>query len=164
MLSLAYKRQPAMRHKQRGAAAIEAALMFVVFFTLFYATVSYSLPMLMVQAFNHAAASGARSGVAIESNAFDSTADYINLGVRPRVREVVGDTLSWLPGSARQVVLGNNNENVGVDFDEATGMLSVTVNFPGYRTTPLVPTLTLPGVGDVPRLPEQLSGRASVTL
>lgn len=149
---------------QRGAAAIEAALMFVIFFTLFYAIVSYSLPLLMVQAFNHAAASGARSAVAIEPNAFVDTNTYIQDGVIPRVREVVGDTLSWLPASASNTVLGNDNNNVGVVFDGATGFLNVTVSFPDYRNNPLIPTLTLPGIGDVPRLPENLTGTASVTL
>ena len=138
--------------------------MFVIFFTLFYAIVSYSLPLLMVQAFNHAAASGARAGVAIEPTEFADTNTYIQNGVVPRVREVVGDTLSWLPSAASSAVLGSNNNNVGVVFDQATGILNVTVSFPGYRNNPLIPTLTLPGIGDVPRLPEDLTGTASVTL
>lgn len=149
---------------QRGAAAIEAALMFVIFFTLFYAIVSYSLPMLMVQAFNHAAASGARSAVAIEPAEFTDTNTYIQNGVTPRVRQVVGSTLSWLPASASSVVLGVNNNNVSVSFDSTTGLLDVVVRFPNYRSNPLIPTLTLPGIGDVPKLPEDLTGRASVTL
>ena len=109
---------PCKPNVQRGAAAIEAALMFVIFFSLFYAIVSYSLPLLMVQAFNHAAASGARAGVAIEPAGFADTNSYIQSGVVPRVREVVGDTLSWLPASASSTVLGNNNSNVAVNFDE----------------------------------------------
>lgn len=157
---------------QKGAAAIEAALMFVIFFTLFYAIVSYSLPLLMVQAFNHAAASGARAGVAIEPSDPDcgdgaqiNNAAYQSC-VESRVRDVVGDTLSWLPASAGNVVLGSNNDNVAVDINEVSGalLLNVTVSFPGYRDNPLIPTLTLPGIGDVPRLPENLTGTASVTL
>lgn len=155
---------PCKPNAQRGAAAIEAALMFVIFFSLFYAIVSYSLPLLMVQAFNHAAASGARAGVAIEPAEFPDTNSYIQSGVIPRVREVVGDTLSWLPASASSTVLGSNNNNVAVNFDGATGLLNVTVSFPGYRDNPLIPTLTLPGIGDVPKLPENLTGTASVTL
>ncbi len=157
-------RNPCKLKQQNGAAAIEAALMFVIFFTLFYAIVSYSLPLLMVQAFNHAAASGARAGVAIEPADFSDTTSYIQSGVIPRVREVVGDTLSWLPASANTIVLGSNNNNVNVIFDQATGLLNVTVSFPNYRENPLIPILTLPGIGDVPRLPEDLTGTASVTL
>ena len=61
-------------------------------------------------------------------------------------------------------MLGNNNSNVAVNFDGATGLLNVTVSFPGYRDNPLIPTLTLPGIGDVPKLPQNLTGTASVTL
>ncbi|MTI63504.1 TadE/TadG family type IV pilus assembly protein [Methylophaga sp.] len=149
---------------QKGAAAIEAALMFVIFFTLFYAIVSYSLPLLLVQAFNHAAASGARSAVAVEPDAFTDTDSYIQSGVIPRVRTVVGNTLGWLPDSASQAVLGDNNSQVQVNFDQATGVLGVSIVYPAYRESPMVPTLSLPGIGDIPRLPQDLRGSASVTL
>ena len=158
------RRITALRRSQAGAAAIEAALMFVIFFTLFYAIVSYSLPLLMVQAFNHAAASGARSAVAVEPDAFADTNSYIQNGVIPRARTVVGNTLSWLPASAGQAVLGDGNSNVQVDFDQTSGVLAVTVVYQGYRQTPLIPTLRLPGIGEIPRLPEDLRGMASVTL
>ena len=156
---------PCKPNAQRGAAAIEAALMFVIFFSLFYAIVSYSLPLLMVQAFNHAAASGARAGVAVEPQT-EQCGNGSNLAaytacVDNRVREVVGDTLAWLPASASNEVL---NENIDIDFDEANDLLNVTVSFTGYRDNPLIPTLTLPGIGDVPRLPQDLTGSASVML
>lgn len=150
--------------KQRGAAAIEAALMFVLFFSLFYAIVSYSLPLLMVQAFNHAAASGARSALAIEPNEFDSTSQFIEQGIKPRVREVIAETLDWLPPTAKSAVLGNQNNNISIEFNETTGVLAVSVIYAGYRDSPLIPTLKLPGMGDVPRLPANLQGSASVSL
>lgn len=152
------------KHSQHGAAAIEAAVLFALFFTVFYAIVSYSLPMLMTQAFNHAAASGARAAVAIEPDAFNSNSDYLSQGVTPRVREVVGHTLSWLPQRARDAVLGADNGNVGVDYDSALRTLHVTVSYPGYRESPLIPVLRMPGIGEVPRLPEDLTGRAVVAL
>lgn len=153
-------------YKQRGAAAIEAALMFILFFSLFYAIVSYSLPLLMVQAFNHAAASGARSALAIDPNAddFDNVTQYIEQGVKPRVREVIAETLDWLPPTAKTAVLGNQNNNIVIEFNDATGVLDVTVVYAGYRDAPLIPTLKLPGMGDVPRLPANLQGSASVSL
>ncbi|MGH8499010.1 MAG: TadE/TadG family type IV pilus assembly protein, partial [Methylococcales bacterium] len=55
---------------QHGAAAIEFALLFIIFFAIFYGIVSYALPMLMIQAFHHAAAAGARAGVAVDPKAF----------------------------------------------------------------------------------------------
>jgi len=149
---------------QRGSAAIEAALLFVIFFTLFYAIVSYSMPLLMLQAFQHAAASGARSAVAVESTEFGSTDDYIQNGVVPRVRNVVGELLNWLPTTAHEAVLGEANQNIQVVFDSASGLLTVTVSFVDYSDNPLVPILVFPGIGAVPRLPQHLIGRASVQL
>lgn len=151
-------------NKQRGAVAIETALMFVLFFSLFYAIVSYSLPFLMIQSFNHAAASGARSALAIEPHAFETTAQYIELGVKPRVRSIVADTLKWLPPTAKNAVLGEENNNIDIEFNEATAVLSVTVVYSGYQNAPLIPTLKLPGIGDVPRLPDNLQGSASLSL
>lgn len=138
--------------------------MFVIFFTLFYAIVSYSLPMLMVQSFNHAAATGARAAVAIEPTAFSDTDSYIQDGVIPRVRQVVGSSLAWLPQTASDAVLGENNGNVDVVFDPVTGVLAVTVTYSGYQEAPMIPSLTLPGIGTVPKLPADLQGTANVTL
>jgi Flp pilus assembly protein TadG len=149
---------------QRGAAAIEAALVFTLFFALFYAIISYSMPMIMMQAFNHAAASAARSAVAVDPAAYPDTDSYIQTGVIPRVRNVAGNALNWLPTTANDAVLGDNNANIQVAFDHASGVLTVTIVYPQYRNAPLMPTLTLPGIGDVPRLPDDLRGMASVSL
>ncbi|MGJ0430731.1 TadE/TadG family type IV pilus assembly protein [Methylobacter sp.] len=144
--------------KQRGAAAIEAALLFVIFFTLFYAIVSYSMPLLMMQAFNHAASAGARAAVAV-----DPTAEGYETIVENRVKTVVGELLDWLPKAAHEAVLGSE-DGVKVDFDQETRMLTVTVTFPKYTTNPLIPILTFPGIGDVPKLPDDLSASAVVQL
>lgn len=144
--------------KQRGAAAIEAALLFVIFFTLFYAIVSYSMPLLMMQAFQHAASSGARAAVAV-----DPAKDDYEGKVELEVRRVVGDLLNWLPPAAHSAVLEGKN-GVQVDYNQATRMLTVTVSFPNYTTTPLIPILSFPLVGDVPKLPSDLTARAAVQL
>ena len=52
------KAGPAKR--QHGAAAIEFAAVFMIFFAVFYGLVSYSLPMLMLQSFNQASAEAVR--------------------------------------------------------------------------------------------------------
>jgi Flp pilus assembly protein TadG len=145
--------------KQRGAAAIEAALMFVIFFTLFYAIVSYSMPLLMMQAFQHAASAGARAAVAV-----DPAAEGYEAEVENRVKTIVGDLLDWLPAAAHAAVLGGK-DGVKVELDKPTaGMLTVTVSFPDYTGNPLIPILKFPGIGDVPRLPKDLTARAVVQL
>jgi Flp pilus assembly protein TadG len=152
------------RRAQRGAAAIEAALMFVIFFSIFYGLVSYALPMAMVQAFHHAAASGARAAVAVDPTEFPNPVAYVETGVKPRVRAVVGDLLAWLPSAAKAAVLGDSNQNVQIDFDSGSDLLTVTVLFPGYTSNPLMPILILPGIGAVPKLPDDLIGTASLQL
>lgn len=153
-----------LRQSQRGAAAIEAALMFTLFFALFYAIVSYAMPMMMVQAFNHAAASGARAAVVVEPLKYADMDSYIQSGIIPRVRTVAASSLSWLPSLAKEAVLGDNNGKIQVDYDETNEVLTVTIIYPQYRLAPLIPVLTLPGIGDVPRLPDDLRGMAAVSL
>lgn len=143
--------------KQRGAAAIEAALLFVIFFTLFYAIVSYSLPLMMMQAFHHAAAEGARAAVAVDPD----EEGYETL-VENKVRDIVDESLNWLPSAAHSAVFGEGSENGWVDFDPDNRMLTVTVKFPGYTTNPLIPILSFPGIGDVPKLPADLTAHATV--
>ena len=152
------------RDAQKGAAGIEAALLFIIFFSIFYGTVSYALPMAMIQAFHHAAASGARAAVAVDPNEFANTTDYLENGVKPRVRTVVGSLLSWLPSTAKTAVLGASNQNIQIDFDSGSDVVTVTVKYAGYTSNPLMPILTLPGIGDVPRLPTDLTGTASLQL
>jgi Flp pilus assembly protein TadG len=131
---------------QTGAAAIEAALLFVIFFTLFYAIVSYSLPLLMMHAFQHAASEGARSAVAVDPAEFKDTEAY-QAKVISRAQEIVGKSLDWLPQA----------EYINVQVVPTDGILTVTVQF-DYKTHPLIPKL-----GIVP-LPEELIGRAEVQL
>ena len=52
--------KPGLPRKEKGAAAIEFALVFVVFFAVFYGVVSYSLPLLLMQSFNHSTAEAVR--------------------------------------------------------------------------------------------------------
>ncbi|THF64455.1 pilus assembly protein [Pseudothauera rhizosphaerae] len=147
--------------RQRGAAAIEFALLFLLFFVLFYALVSYAIAMLMVTGFEHAALGGARAAIAVDPGAF-SGGTYIAEGVAPRVRESVARSLDWLPPAAKARVLGEGNTNVGVAY--GAGVLTVRVRYPDYAAQPLLPVLVVPLIGPVPRLPEDLEGQAVVEL
>lgn len=146
------------KHSQQGAAAIEAAVLFALFFTVFYAIVSYSLPMLMVQAFNHAAASGARASVAVDRDEFEDDSAYFS-AVETQAREVVSESLSWLPSKAHDIVLDNIQADINAD-----DRLRVRVSYDGYRDNPMIPVIRMPGIGEVPRLPENLTGEAVVSL
>lgn len=147
--------------RQRGAAAIEFALLFLLFFVLFYALVSYATAMLLVNGFEHAALGGARAAIAVDPGAF-SGGNYIAEGVAPRVRESVGRSLEWLPVRVKAKVLGEGNANVEVAY--GAGVLTVRVRYAGYAAEPLLPVLVVPLFGPVPRLPTDLVGQAVVEL
>jgi Flp pilus assembly protein TadG len=165
--STAYTRsetRPMRKHSsQQGAVAIEFAFLFMLFFVLFYAIVSYSTAMLLQQSFAHAAAEGARSALAVNPLSYTSTGDYQTSGVEPRIRNVVGQVLSWLPTKAKTHVLGGNNGNVQVTFG-ANNLVTVTVLYPNYNSDPLIPAINLPVFGQIPRLPPNLTGMATVSL
>ena len=151
--------------RQRGAAAIEFALLFVPMFALFYALVSYGLILALMQGMTLAAEEGARAAIAVDRAAYADNDDYLNgvNGVIPQVRERVGSSLGWLPPTLKTRVLGSNNELVLVSLD-ADDVLSVTVRYANYSDAPLIPTLQLPGIGAVPRVDEQLEARANIQL
>lgn len=149
---------------QRGAAAIEFALLFVPMFALFYALVSYGLIMALMQGMTLAAEEGARAAIAVDRVAYADDDDYLNgvNGVIPRVRARVGSSLEWLPETLKARVLGSNNELVLVSLN--ADVLSVTVRYSNYSDAPLIPTLQLPGIGAVPRVGEQLEAVANIQL
>ncbi|MBI5462027.1 MAG: pilus assembly protein [Gammaproteobacteria bacterium] len=149
------------RERQRGAAAIEFALIFIPMFALFYALVSYGLIMALMQGMTLAAEEGARAAIAVDRSAFASTDEYMNT-VRPRVRDQVGLSLAWLPDSLKTHVLGDGNENVGVQL--SGDVLQVQVRYANYADAPLIPTLVLPGIGPVPRVGTELLAQASINL
>lgn len=156
-------RFPISTHRhQHGAAAIEFALLFMLFFVVFYALVSYAIAMMLQESFQHAAEEGARAALAVDPLAYSSQSDYVASGVEPQVRTIVGTALDWLPAKAKTKVLGTGNANVGVSVSGDT--LTVQVAYSNYVSDPLLPILTFPLIGAVPKLPDDLSGKAVLQL
>ncbi|MDR3565740.1 MAG: TadE/TadG family type IV pilus assembly protein, partial [Negativicutes bacterium] len=142
--------------KQKGAAAIEFALVFVIFFATFYGVVSYSLPLLMMQSFNEASAEAARRSVALDPNAFANTAAY-QTQVTTTAKQAVSDQLAvWMPKA-----LNFNISYVTATINPTTNVLTVAINYPKAGIANVIPFLTLPGIGQVPSLPDNLSAQSS---
>lgn len=150
------------RGTQRGAVAIEFAAVFVLFFAVLYGLLGYCVPLLMLQSFNDAAAAGARVAVSVNPLA---PGDYDD-ALKKAVDTAVTQRLSWMPEGWRKGCYGGSfmkaPEEVTV-VDRKYTRIDVCVSYP-YATSPIVPLLTLPGIGTVPRLPDVLSGTASVLL
>lgn len=151
-------KQSSMHSRQKGAAAIEFALLFTLFFAIFYALVTYAVTMLLQQSFTHAAAEGVRAAVAVNPLAYPDTTSF-NSDVETRVRNTITNALAWLPEKAKTAVTGDN-----VDIDWTGSTMTVRVVYDGYAADPMLPVLNLPFIGEVPKLPEDLAGSASITL
>jgi Flp pilus assembly protein TadG len=142
-------------HKQKGAAAIEFAAVFVIFFAVFYGLVSYSLPLLMMQSFNAAATEAVRRAVAIDPSI---------VGYPAAVQKVATDTLTsqlaWMPTA----LAFNVSTDAKATYDTGTKQLLVTITYPQSKLTNVLPTLVLPLIGQVPNLPTNLIASASLQL
>lgn len=142
----------AFRKSQTGAVAIEFALVFIIFFAVFYGLVSYSLPLVMMQSFNQATAEAVRRSVAVDPDTPNYSTVVINTA-----NATLTQQLSWIPPVFNLVV--------GVDTSSqysATGLLTVRVDYPVSKLNQVMPVLVLPGIGPVPSLPSHLTASSSL--
>lgn len=145
--------------RQRGAVAIEFAAVFILFFAILYGMLAYCIPLLMLQSFNDAAAAGARVAVSVNSSL---TAAQYQAALQSTVTQAVTDRLSWMPSTWYTGCTAGSYLATPVSEGNFT-RITVCVRYPGGNA-PLVPVLTLPGIGSVPRLPAVLQGQASLLL
>lgn len=140
-----------MRRRQKGAAAIEFALVFVLAFTVFYAMVSYAFPLLMLQTFNSASAQAVRAAVKADPLSDDFEATVETLATTEADRQ-----LSYLPPMIRSRI------NVTAGIEDGTRVV-VRIEYPNYNSNPVIPVITLPLIGQVPKVPDLLAAEASLT-
>lgn len=155
-------KQASQLQTQKGAVAIEFAMLFLLMFTLFYAMVNYALALMMQSAFVHAAEEGARAAIAVDRLAYPNHAAYLGNGIDPRVRNVINNSLSWLPPALKNKVLGTGNSQIQLSMNG--NQLTVRVVYRNYATDPVLPVLTLPMIGQVPHLPADLAGEVVIEL
>ncbi|WP_265531424.1 TadE/TadG family type IV pilus assembly protein [Pseudomonas saponiphila] len=136
--------------KQKGAAAIEFAAVFVIFFAVFYGLVSYSLPLLMMQSFNQATAEAVRRAIAVDPNSANYATTVQNLA-----NSVVQAQTLWIPSLF-------NFAATDYSAVYTNGVLTVRIDYPTAKLTQVLPRLVLPVVGPVPNLPTTLSALSSV--
>ncbi|BBA32518.1 uncharacterized protein sS8_0553 [Methylocaldum marinum] len=141
--------------RQKGAAAIEFALVFPLFFILFYGIVAYSLVMTLDQSLTHAAAEGARAAVAVDPAAFPGDAEAYKKKIEETACATVSGALAWL----------SNPPECKSEFqsDSATTTLLVTLKYP-YASAPLVPVLDFPLFGRIPDVPDPFVAQATIRI
>jgi len=138
-------------HKQKGAAAIEFALVFIIFFGVFYGIVSYSLPLLLMQSFNQSTAEAVRRSVALDP----ATPGYSAALITRATTELTTQTAWIAPALNFNVATDANITYVG-------GLLTVRISYPTNKISAVIPFLNLPGIGRVPNLPATLTASASL--
>ncbi|MXN73427.1 pilus assembly protein [Burkholderia sp. 4701] len=130
------QRQPRTRRRQRGATAVEFALVFPLFFLIFYAIVSFGLIFAVQQNLTLAATEGARAALNYipESSGLGTQA----LQDRAKAAQSTAQNLTrWLPNV--QVPLP---PSAWCSYDTSMYCVTVTVTYP-YSQYPLVPSLPL---------------------
>nr|WP_250494552.1 MULTISPECIES: TadE family protein [unclassified Caballeronia] len=144
--------RPRPRRNQRGNVAVEFAIVFPLFFLIFYAIVTYSLVFVAQQSLTLAAEEGARAALRYQANATS-----------------IDDALARRGSAACQTAQGLSNWLAGLaqctatpapcTYDGSLRCIQVTLAY-AYAQKPLVPTLPLIGLA----LPDSLVARAMVQL
>lgn len=155
--------------RQRGVVAIEFALLFILFFAVFYGAVSYSTWFLIKQGLTQAATNGARA--ALRASPLSFTGDSYDDAIQKLGKDAIGASLSWASKPMLDKI--NGPDGISITFKDVTTSLpagngkfysvihrriTVKVSYPDYATDPLVPVFSLPGIGPVPPLPPSLDG------
>ena len=136
--------RPPSAAAQRGAAAVEFALVFMLFFALFYAIVQYGFAFLLQQSLVQAVEEGARAAV---QDAPD------NATRQSRAQSLVIASLSWLPDAASLAP--------EVAFAACPGNAAATCVTVSVSHDALVPAMNLPGLD---AMPGRLAATATVQL
>lgn len=134
----------ALRRTCRGAVAVEFALVFLIFFALFYAIVAYGLVLTLQQSLTLAAEEGARAALQDAPNEATRLA---------RAEATAKSVLDWVPEAGITVTTAAANCVV----NPATRCVTVEVKY-NYAANPIVPALPLLGVA----IPANLRSAATV--
>ncbi|MGX7003649.1 TadE/TadG family type IV pilus assembly protein [Caballeronia sp. KNU42] len=142
----------ARRRAQRGTMAVEFAMVFPVFFLVFYAIVTYSMIFVAQQSLTLAASEGARAALRYQPGATSASA-ALALRASAACATATG-LVNWLAGSAPCTAT-----YAGCSFDATMQCVNVALNY-NYAKRPLVPALPLIGLP----VPASLTASAMVQL
>ncbi|WP_076594138.1 TadE family protein [Herminiimonas arsenitoxidans] len=146
--------------KQRGAAAIEFAAVFPIFFMIFYAIITYGMIFVAQQSITLAAAEGARAALRVGSATNPAEIDANREENARRAATGTGSVAYWLmPRLAFAPSLAPCGYNSPAN--SSIRCYSVTVTYP-YKQYPLVPLLLGPLMNVV--IPTQLSSTAIIQI
>ncbi|PCE26884.1 pilus assembly protein TadE [Paraburkholderia acidicola] len=147
------RRGTVSRQPQRGATAVEFAVVFPLFFAIFYAIVTFSLIFVAQQNLTLASEEGARAALNYQA------ASSVTLAIAARVSAASTAAVSMAAPMISRGVSGTAVSAPCAASAASMQCITVTVNY-DYANHPLVPNLPLlSGI-----LPGQLSSSATVQL
>lgn len=138
--------------REAGAAAVEFALILPIFLMMIYAMVVYAYMFVLQESMTFAAQSAAEATIKVNP----AQAGY-STALVDEARAAASQVLGYLPDAQKLRVLGESGDKVEVTPDLSTSVVTVelTFDFDG-----LFPVLSLPGLGDVPPMPANLTASA----
>jgi TadE-like protein len=140
------------RRAQRGSTAVEFAIVFPLFFLIFYAIVTYSLIFVAKQSLTLAAQEGARAALRYQALATDQAS---SLTLRSSAACTTANGLvNWLASGAPCVAT-----HAPCSYDGTMQCITVSLSY-DYASHPLVPSLPLLALA----LPDTLAAQAMVQL
>jgi Flp pilus assembly protein TadG len=139
------------RHTQRGSSAVEFALVFPLFFMIFYAIVTFSMIFVAQQSLTLAAEEGARAALNYQQ-AQDVTTAFNERSTA--ACQAATSMTNWLAGQANC-----NASWAACTFNASMNCVTVTLTY-DYQSHPLVPSMPLLDA----TLPSQLTSTSMVQL
>lgn len=143
--------RPSSRRSQRGATAIEFALVFPLFFCVFYAIVTFSLIFVAQQSLTLASEEGARA--ALNYQKANDVAAALTLRAAAACATATNMVASMISTASCQSV------PTACSYQPAMTCMAVSLTY-DYAAHPLIPNLPLLGLV----LPASLSSTATVQL
>lgn len=151
-MSRRFRRTSASRGHDRGAAAVEFALIVLPLLVLIWGMISYGVMFSYRQALSQAAGEGARAAVAAPSASISSAATAAISNALGAFHQTCGTTLTCSISAPTSGTMPN-----GATCPSGHTCVQVTVTYP-YRSNPLLPNV--PGLGIV--LPATLNFTSTV--
>lgn len=153
------------RKAQQGAAAIELALVFSLLFTLLWGVISYTFPLILLQAMNKATAEAIRVAATVPG----TSADYEG-AVKAIAAQELDAQMKWLPAGWVGPLATTSLTNISFSSNAACPpsrpacLVTVRLRYSDYENQPIVPSITLPGIGTIPQVPQHLEATAEAIL
>ncbi|KVE27810.1 pilus assembly protein TadE [Burkholderia vietnamiensis] len=133
------------RDRQRGATAVEFAIMFPLFFMIFYAIVSFGMILLIQQSLTFAVSEGARAGLTYAPS-LGSDQNPCTSVSKPMTRtqsacNTALSSLSWLNGNPQPASVTVKTNACTDGSASPTNCLTVTVSYVPLQWLTSIPLL-----------------------